>query len=231
MDARVDPWLLWPRAVGVGVVTFGFGVVGHVTADGLLPGPGLLGALLAMAVVLSAPMLARPATRLRLVAMLVGGQTVVHLVLTVTAGHRGDAGASTATGPAPPGLPSLPTVDGHRVGSLQDAYHGATGQAGALAPSLPLGHLIGDLQAHAPMMAAHLAAAIAVGLWLGYGERCLWTVLALTGDRVLMATWALVPAPAAPVLHRAAAARRAPDVRASRWQARPHSRRGPPVVA
>ena len=46
-------------------------------------------ALLAISVLLSAPMLSRPASTLRIVAMLVGGQTLLHLVLSLTAGHAG----------------------------------------------------------------------------------------------------------------------------------------------
>lgn len=229
METRVDPWLLWPRAVCVGALVFGLGVAGHVSADGLLPGRVLLATLLALSVLLSAPMLSRPVGRIRLVALLVGGQAMIHLVLTVTAGHRGDPGA-IATGALPhPGLRSLPTVDGHRVGSLQDAYQGMSGQPASLSPALPIGHLVGDLSAHAPMMAAHAAAAVLVGLWLAYGERCLWTVLALTGDRVLATRWAPVPVPlpAGGLAGPATAAARTPRLHRL---ARTTSRRGPPVV-
>ena len=114
----------------------------------------------------------------------------------MTAGHRGDGsspGAAVSPSSGATGLRDLPVVDGHRVGSLQDAYQGMSGQPTSFAPTLPVGHLINDLSAHAPMMAVHLAAAVLVGLWLGYGERCLWTVLALTGRRVLAAAWLLTP--------------------------------------
>ena len=97
----------------------------------------------------------------------------------------------------------------------------------ALAPTLPVGHLIDDLSAHAPMMAAHLAVAALVGLWLGYGERCLWTLIALTGRRILAAAWALRPVarrPARPAVD----AVRAPAGPLSVWLVRPDSRRGPP---
>lgn len=225
----MDPWLLWPRAFCVGSLAVLFGVIGHVTADGLLPGPWILGLLLAFVVLLSGPMLSRPASRFRLVAMLVGGQMFVHLVLTITAGHRGDHAASPAVSST--GLRTLPTVDGHRVGSLQDAYQGMSGQPSTLAPTLPVGHLLNDMSAHAPMMAVHLAAATLVGLWLARGERCLWTVLALTGRRVLAAVWLLAPLPPALLGGGVDPADRTPAVPVSRWQARPHSRRGPPLHA
>ena len=86
---------------------------------------------------------------------------------------------------ATPGLAQLPVVDGHRVGSFQDAFVGTSAQP-ATTPTLPIHHLVADLSAHAPMMAAHLAAAALVALWLAYGERCLFSVLALTA-RLLLA--------------------------------------------
>ena len=118
MGIGVAPWLLWPRAVCVGALFFGLGAVGHFSADGLLPGPVPLLVLLAMSVLLSAPLLNRPATRTRLIAMLVSGQMLVHLILTVTAGHRGDRTSAGAT-PAPflrtAGGPTRTTVDRFRT--------------------------------------------------------------------------------------------------------------------
>ncbi|GAA4737967.1 hypothetical protein GCM10023350_22560 [Nocardioides endophyticus] len=229
METRVDACVLWARALVVGSLAFFLGVVGHVTADGLLPGPAFLGALLAMSVLLSAPMLSRPASSVRLVAMLVGGQTLLHLVLSVSAGHAGD-GATGAVATRSSAVGNLPVLDGRRVGSLQDAYTGAADQHGALAPALPVGHLLNDLSAHAPMMAAHVAVAALVGLWLGYGERCLWTLLALTGRRILAAVWALRPVVATPRLTAVDAGRALAGPR-SVWLVRPDSRRGPPLLA
>jgi hypothetical protein len=229
VETRVDAGVLWSRALVVGSLAFLLGVVGHVTADGLLPGPVLLAVLLAMSVLMSAPMLVRPASSLRLVAMLVGGQTLLHLVLTLSAGHVGDRVATTAAAARSSALGDLPVHDGRRLGSLQDAYTGAADQHGALAPALPVGHLVDDLSAHAPMMAAHLAVAALVGLWLGYGERCLWTLLALTGRRILAAAWALSPVVATPRLT-AVDAGRAPSGPRSVWLVRPDSRRGPPAL-
>ncbi|WP_155992872.1 hypothetical protein [Nocardioides sp. URHA0020] len=230
MGARVDAGVLWARALVLGGLAFFLGVVGHVTADGLLPGPTFLGALLVMSVLLSAPMLGRPASSSRIVAMLVGGQTLLHLVLSVTAGHAGDqvAGVGVARGAA---LDTLPVLDGRRVGSLQDAYDGAGDQPGALAPTLPVGHLVDDLSAHAPMMVAHLAVAALLGLWLGYGERCLWTLIALTGRRILAATWALQPVVVGDPRVTTHDAVRAPSGPRSVWLVRPDSRRGPPLLA
>lgn len=176
----MDPVLLWARASLLAFVAVFLGVAGHVTADGLLPGPGWLVVMLLVGAVLSVPLLARPASGLRLVVLLVGGQTLVHLFLTVTAGHAGDQRMPrTHLVPQP-----LPTVDGRRVGSLQDQYDAMVGSS-SLQPSLPVGHLIGDLSAHAPMMAVHLVAAALVGLWLAVGERALFTLIALAAAVLL----------------------------------------------
>jgi hypothetical protein len=73
---------VWARALIFGSVAFFLGVlgvVGHVTADGLVPGPAALGVLLGMLVLPSAPMLVRQASPLRLVGLLIGGQTAIHL--------------------------------------------------------------------------------------------------------------------------------------------------------
>lgn len=170
----MDPALLWARAFVLSAIACLLGVTGHVTAAGLLPGPLWLALLVGVGAVLCVPLLARPASAFRLVVLLVGGQTLVHLFLTVTAGHVGDPIRATAH----PVARALPTVDGRRVGSLQDQYEASVGAAHAQ-PALPIGHLVTDLGAHAPMLAVHLLAAVLVGLWLAVGERALWTLVAL----------------------------------------------------
>lgn len=216
--------LLWVRAAGVGLLAVFLGVAGHVTAEGRLPAAGVLVGLTLAAVLLSAPMLARPVGALRLVVMMIGGQALVHLVLTTTAGHVGDPGAAPAVRRVSSPLPS---VDGRRVGSLQDAYD-AAGALTATTPAVPQ-HLVEDLVSHAPMMVVHLAAAAAVGLWLAVGERALWQLLAMTGRRLVLAVhlvlFPLLPAPSRPA---AAATRVLRPVATSRI--RPLLRRGPPLV-
>ena len=232
MEPRVAASLLWLRALFAGTFAFFLGLAGHVMADGLLPGPALLSVLYAGTVLASLPFLARPATRLRLLVLLVGGQTAIHLTFTLTAGHVGDPRVATATPPAPDAGPGqLPVVDGRRVGSFQDAFAGSAAQP-STTPTLPLHHLVADLQAHAPMMAAHLAAAALVALWLAHGERVVFTVLAVTAGLVL----ALVPPvlPVAGPLPRPtttyAEARVATRLR-QLLLARPAQRRGPPLLA
>ena len=185
MESRATIPVPWVRALFAGSFAFFLGTAGHVMADGLLPGTAFLVVLFAFLVLIGLPVLARPASRVRMLGLLVGGQTFIHLCLTLTAGHRGDPRTPTATLPADTGTAQLPVVDGHRVGSFQDAFVGTASQP-ATTPTLPIHHLIADLSAHAPMMVAHLVAAALVALWLAYGERCFFAVLALTA-RLLLA--------------------------------------------
>ena len=228
MRDRVDAGVLWFRALTVASVFFFLGVAGHVTADGRLPGLAVLAAFFTMSVLLSVPLLSRPASAARLVAMVVGGQTVLHVALSVTAGHRGDVTAPAPTAFGPTSTGSLPVVDGRRVGSLQDAFDPVTG-TDALTAGLPVGHLVADLRSHAAMMVAHLAVAVVVGLWLAVGERALWTLLALAGrrfaPRLVVHRTAHRPARVTPVpVHHL-------PVRTTVWLAGPQSRRGPPLRA
>lgn len=181
--ARLDPALVVARGGTVGALALVLGVAGHVSADGLLPGPAVLVLLAAVSVVGGVVGLARPAGAVRMTVLLVGGQTLVHLALTITAGHRGDAPLAVEA-PAATGGPRLPSVDGRRLGSLQDAYAHLHPAAGPVRPSLPLAHLMADLSAHAPMMAAHLVVAGLLALWLARGERALLTLLTLAGARL-----------------------------------------------
>ncbi|GAW50867.1 uncharacterized protein PD653_1432 [Nocardioides sp. PD653] len=221
--------MLWARALLLAFVACFLGVTGHVTADGLLPGPAWLVVLFVGSSALCAPLLARPASLRRIVVLLVGGQTLVHLVLTIAAGHRGDPSAATTR----PVSSALPTVDGRRVGSLQDQYDAMIGST-QLQPALPVGHLVDDLAGHAPMMAAHLVAAVLVGVWLAIGERSLWTLVALASAalvRPLLLAWALVHVrPVAPRGDLVTVPAEPPGLRAPARIARCVVRRGPPAL-
>ncbi len=233
--------VLWARAVALGAVTIFLGVAGHVSSDGLLPGATGVTFLGAVAVLSSLPVVGRRITRRAMLGHVVAGQAVVHVALTLTAGHRGTTHGTPSPGPgAAPPTASLPTVDGQRVGSLHDAYQsGQSGQSGqSVVDQLPVGtgapsplvHLVEDLSAHAPMMAAHLTAAALVALWLAHGERLLWDLVALLGRRLaeVLTVPAASVAPRAslwvPVRHDATAA-------ALFRLIGPHPRRGPPLPA
>ncbi|HRI95824.1 MAG TPA: hypothetical protein PLZ93_09440 [Nocardioides sp.] len=230
MESRVAAPVLWSRALYAGTFAYFLGLAGHVMADGLLPGPAFLVILYVLTVVLAVPTLARPASRLRMLALLVGGQTFIHLCLTLSAGHVGDPRLSAgAAAPRDLGYSQLPVVDGRRVGSLQDAFVGTNAQH-AQTPTLPIHHLIADMSAHAPMMVAHLVAAALVALWLAHGEATVYAVLAMTARLLLTLVRPVLPV-AVPASSRPAL----PEVAANRLRdlllGQALSRRGPPLLA
>lgn len=184
MDREAGLALRWARALLLACVSLAGGALGHVSADGLLPEAGGLAALFLVATCAAASMLGRPASTLRVVLLLVVGQTLIHLALAAMAGHHGDS-ARPSEPPAPrPATPDL-ADPGHRVGPLYDQLHPDPPVLEHLAVPSALQHGLAELTgANALMALAHLAAAAAVGVWLALGERALWTVLALTGQRV-----------------------------------------------
>jgi hypothetical protein len=177
--------LRWCRALLLAAVAMAAGVAGHLGADGLMPGRAALVVLFLTCAVGAACFLGRPASRLRVVLLLIGGQTFIHGGLTALAGHRGDP--PLVRTPVAAHLAATPGA-GRRVGSLLDQFNAVApgarpGQRVELAVPYPVQHLLADLTgAHAAMAVAHLTAAVVVGLWLAMGERALWTVLRLAGD-------------------------------------------------
>lgn len=186
--------LLWLRAGFLGAAVLLVGAISHVIAEGRLPGLGALALLLGAATLLASFALRRRASVPRLVALTVGGQAVVHTLLSAMAGHHGDGSAAAAPSPShPPAEPPTPPVtpvlvddDGRRVGSLEDHYAAQLAeQIGPLpestGPALSLGWLghLGEHLVDQPplMLLAHLLAAVAIGAWLGLGEAALWTVV------------------------------------------------------
>lgn len=215
------------RGALLAFVVLSTGVVAHVTAEGLLPSVPTLVALYLVSALVLGWFLRRPATTLRVVALTVGGQTVVHALLTLTAGHAGDHPQPAAAPPQPP--PSL--VGGG--GSPMEAYAAARPQVEAdFAVPHAVQHLIADLTgAHAPMMVLHLLAAALVGLWLAVGERALWTLLALAVGAVVPALTLLLIGSISPGARAAVAtafARTAPAHLVT--LARSVVRRGPPAL-
>lgn len=182
MDRKAGLALRWARALLLACVSVAGGALGHVSADGLLPGAGGLAALFLVATCAAAAMLGRPASTLRVVVLLVVGQTLIHVALAAMAGHHGDS--AKPSGPPRPAIPDLADT-GPRAGSLHDQLHPDPPVLEHLALLGSIHHVLAELtSANALMALAHLAAAAAVGLWLALGERALWTVLALTGQRV-----------------------------------------------
>ena len=199
---RATPVLLWSRAALLAVVVLAVSVIGHVSADGLLPGPLALLTLLVATTAVSARFLTRQASAPRLVALLVGGQVVIHGVLTLLAGHA--SGAVPGAGSASAGS-AASVADGSGSGFVFDGRHAErTGsyfdQVAAMQPAAvptapsgsaaghgsALSHLVEHLGTQSlAMMLAHLAVVALLGVWLAVGERALWTVLTLTTTRLL----------------------------------------------
>lgn len=163
------------RASVLGAVVLASGVVSHVAAGGLLPHPAVLGLLLTGGVAVSAHLVRSPASATRLVTVVVLGQTVLHGLLSLLAGHRA---------PTPPPLPA-PHGHSHDHGLA----HGtpAAVSSGSVSPDAfpALDHLLADLAEQGPLMVlTHAAGAAALGWWLAVGESALWHVLLLAAAEV-----------------------------------------------
>ncbi len=185
MDRTAGGTLRWTRALLLAVVAMGSGMVAHISADGRLPGPEVLGVLFLVCVVAAAGFLGRPASTLRVVVLTVAGQTFVHGFLTALSGHRGDPPLHRIAATPVPVQPSVPTPGQGRSGTYFDLAYAPTDQAAGtqLALPAPVQHLMADLTGpHAVMALAHIAAAVLVGLWLAVGERALWHLVALATD-------------------------------------------------
>lgn len=173
------------RALLLATVILSCAAFSHVLADGLLPSTSGLAWLLLGTTLAVRSFLRRPAGRARLLALVVGGQAVLHLFLSAMAGH----GVSRTEGaPAPP----LPATTGgslaDQYAARQDALAAASGHT-SLDPSSLIAHQWEHLVDTGPLMVlAHTAAAVAVALWLASGERALATLIALSAERVAAAS-------------------------------------------
>lgn len=219
----------------------GAGAVSHVSAGGLLPHPVVLLLMAAGFTALAGRFVLGPASTLRIVTLVVVGQSVAHTALSALAGHRGDLPSAAPAAAALPTL-SLPTdADGRRVGSLLDAYHagdpGTTGHDAAGVPVDWAAHLLHHLAEQGPLMlASHVAGAIFVGMWLAVGEQALWALLHLAATRAVVAAGAHRVAAAALAVLRGGAAVPLPRPRSTGFTPVPRhdrpalSRRGPPLL-
>ena len=157
-------WLRWTRAGTLASVATFLATAAHVHADGHAPSLPVVLFLVLGLTAASATLLARPASALRVVLLTVGGQLVAHSVLAAASTHA--AGGSLA--PAMSG--GMPATTGPHTAHVVEQ-----GAAGIVPGSVPL--LTQLLGLDARMVAAHLAAAVLVGLWLAAGERAVWSLL------------------------------------------------------
>lgn len=229
-----SPALVWLRALALGAAALGSGVVSHLLGGGLTPGPWALGAMLAVSVVVSAQFLLHWAGPVRLVALVVGAQTLSHGVLSLVSGHRGDVVTTTYARPAVPATP------GERTGSLHDVYVASvptatTAPEGAAAGSGFWAHQLEHFTAQGPaMVLAHVGGAVVLALVLSRGESSLRALLALGSAYAARLLDAVLPARAwaAPVPRFARVPALAPirDLRRGKDLTRLCPRRGPPFV-
>jgi hypothetical protein len=212
-----DAVLRGVRVLTLPSVLFASGLAGHVAGDGAVPAVGVLVALFVLTVVGVAPYAGTAMSPARVVALLVGGQGVLHTALQLLGGTGLPASSPT-------GSQVMPT------GSHLMTHTDAATSHGSVMSLMSRGHLV--------MLLAHLAAAVAVGVWLVAGERALWMLLALT-VRPLVDAWGTVRSVArgrvgAVVVRRP---RLQPGwgtryvVRASVWTTGVVTRRGPPGAA
>lgn len=225
------PVAVWARAGVLGTVAMATGTVSHVLGQGFLPGPGALALLLVVCVVAAALFLRVRATPVRLVLLVVAGQTAVHGVLSSLAGHRGD--------PVPVAVPAAPVALGEgRPSRFFDHYEAVAASSTAQPGSDLLAHQVEHLTAQGPVMVlAHLGGAVALGLFLAVGESALWSLVALAVARALVRGRARVHEGVARGVRRGLALRASllgvpvvPALRPTLLDRRPPRRRGPPFV-
>jgi hypothetical protein len=226
MPEHASPALRWTRALLIAAVAVSTGVVAHVSADGLLPGPRGLLVLTVLCAGVTAIFLGRQVGTLRIVALVVIGQGFIHSGLAALAGHRGD----------PVGTPARQTVvpamgSGPRTGSYYDQW--VQVQPHGSAPAVPawVVHSIADIAAEPLMAATHVLAAVVVGAWLAVGERALWAVLALTAAvavRVVRALAGALVLPVRPALVPSTTAFDRPRIPRTLQHSPGVTRRGPP---
>lgn len=163
--------LRWSRAAAVAAVSVSTAVAAHLGAGGEPPAWELVVALLGVVTCAVGPLLRHPAGRRRVVLLVLGGETLMHLALRL--GEARSPGAAVPPAPALPMTGSMPGMD--HVGA-----HGQGLATVAASVSAALGH-------DAVMTALHCTAAMAVGLWLAAGERAVWTLAALMVEPVRVA--------------------------------------------
>lgn len=100
MDRHIGPLLRWTRVAMLAAVAPVSALVAHVSADGLLPGWPALIVLYVICCGTAGTLLGRPASTLRVVVLLMAGQTFIHGALTSLSGHRGDPPPTRVT-PSP----------------------------------------------------------------------------------------------------------------------------------
>ena len=166
------------RVLTLSLVLFTTGLAGHLAGDGDMPTGRVLVALFVLTVAATAPFVGATLSPARVVALLVGGQGVLHAVFQLLGGTAVTA-TMTMHGEGTGGPASSPNSSHLMMHPDAAASHGS------LMSLMSGGHLV--------MLLAHLGAAVVVGVWLAAGERALWMLLAFTA-RPLVDAWRAIVA-------------------------------------
>jgi hypothetical protein len=192
--------LRWARAGVLATIVLVVSTLAHTSAGGELPsGWGLL-VLMVITTSVLATVLNRPASRLRVVVLLAGGQAVQHAVMTAATGH---------TTPTSTHAHVSHHEHGHHHAHADHHSHLEHADASAGPAEAWLRHLQEDLTGPNLWMGlAHLIAAAVLGWWVAAGEQALWSLLLLSAT---VPACALLLTRAAVLLRRAASGTDEPD--------------------
>jgi hypothetical protein len=212
------------RALTLASVLFASGLVGHAAAGGVTPGTSVLVPLFVLTAALVAAFAPAPMGPARAVALLAGGQGLLHAALQLLGGTTVPAPVTMCGAASDMAAMSSPTS------SHMMMHHCAAASGDSALSGLSGGHSV--------MLLAHLAAAAVAGAWLAVGERAFWTLLTLATRPVLNA-WRIVTELLRSGVGTAVANRPALQlgwgipsaIRDSRWAVGAVTRRGPPVTA
>jgi hypothetical protein len=173
-----DAVLRWMRALTLPSVLFFSVLAGHAAGGGAAPSGSVLVPLFVLTVAAVAPFARSPIRPAAVVALLIGGQGVLHAAFQLLSGTAGTA--TTVMCGADMGGTAVSSPSGCHV-----MTHPSAASHGFATPLINGGHIA--------MLLGHLAAAVLVGAWLAAGERALWMVLVLAAGPVVTA-WRTVTA-------------------------------------
>jgi hypothetical protein len=161
----------WARALTFPSVLFLSALAGHTAAGGVTPAAPVLVFLFIITVAVLVPLVGALISPARIVALLIVGEGLLHIALELL-------GRSTVmTAMNDPAAMSSPTGCHLMMQPISTAPYGSGMSL------MSGGHLI--------MLLAHIAAAVAVGMWLAAGERVLWDVVRLAA-RPVIGAWQVV---------------------------------------
>src|SRR6187200_322692 len=166
----------WVRALTLASVLFISALAGHTAAGGVMPAASVLVFLFVITLVAVAPLVGALLSPARIVALLIGGEAVLHAALEfLSRSTVMSAIGGTAADPAA----MLSPTSCHLMMQPTSAMPYGSGTS-----LLRDGHVI--------MLLAHMAAAVVAWMWLVAGERVFWNLLRLAARPVAGAWQAVV---------------------------------------